>query len=127
MDGVALKQAVKAWASAPDAEKAARFTSTEAVRWLEWGVRSYQNFALGLAFLVRGRGLLTAGVSRPIAYLMGSPVPPTWCRAGVVGSEGFSRTETDCNRGGPRPGPRVNDLAGRGRLADAGLGATVTW
>jgi len=34
VDGVALKQAVNAWASAPDAEKAARFASAEAIRWL---------------------------------------------------------------------------------------------
>lgn len=37
VDGVALKQAVNAWAGAPDAEKAARFASAEAIRWLEWG------------------------------------------------------------------------------------------
>jgi hypothetical protein len=37
VDGVALKQAVSAWASAPDAETAARFASAEAIRWLEWG------------------------------------------------------------------------------------------
>jgi hypothetical protein len=35
VDGVALKQAVNAWASAPDTEKAARFASAEAIRWLE--------------------------------------------------------------------------------------------
>src|SRR5919197_3965008 len=58
VDGVALKQAVDAWASAPDAEKAARFASAEAIRWLEWGVRSYQSFALGLSLL-----LLAAAVS----------------------------------------------------------------
>jgi len=43
VDGVALKQAVDAWASAPEVEKAARFASAEAIRWLEWGVRSYQS------------------------------------------------------------------------------------
>ena len=36
VDGVALKQAVHAWANAPDAEKAARFAAAEALRWLEW-------------------------------------------------------------------------------------------
>ncbi len=35
VDGVALKQAVDAWVSAPDAEEAARFASAETVRWLE--------------------------------------------------------------------------------------------
>ena len=37
VDGVANKQADVAWVSAPDAEKAARFASAEAVRWVEWG------------------------------------------------------------------------------------------
>ncbi len=37
VDGIALKQAVDAWVSAPDAEKAARFATAEAIRWLEWG------------------------------------------------------------------------------------------
>jgi hypothetical protein len=46
VDGVALKQAVNAWASAPEAEKAARFASAETIRWLEWGTRSYQSFML---------------------------------------------------------------------------------
>ena len=42
VDGVALKHAVDAWASAPEAEKATRFASAETVRWLEWGMNSYQ-------------------------------------------------------------------------------------
>src|SRR5690606_40463453 len=36
VDGVALKQAVNAWASAPAAEKPARFAGAEAIRWIEW-------------------------------------------------------------------------------------------
>jgi hypothetical protein len=52
VDGVALKQAVNAWVSAPEAEKKARFASAEAIRWLEWGARSYENFALGIAVLL---------------------------------------------------------------------------
>jgi hypothetical protein len=72
VDGVALKQAVNAWANAPDAEKAARFASAEAIRWIEWGARSYQNFALGLALLLLAAAVArTAGLSRRIAYLMG--------------------------------------------------------
>jgi hypothetical protein len=39
VDGVALKQVVDAWASAPEAEKVERFATAEAIRWLEWGVR----------------------------------------------------------------------------------------
>jgi hypothetical protein len=95
VDGVALKQAVNAWASAPDAEKAARFASAEAIRWLEWGVRSYQNFALGLAFLLFAAAVLrTAWVPRPIAYLMGLSGLAYLVQGWVAGSEGFSPTHT---------------------------------
>src|ERR1051326_3737044 len=77
VDGVALKQAVNAWASAPEAEKAARFATAEAIRWLEWGMRSYQNFALGLAVLLLAAAAgWTAWVPRPVAYLVG-PGRPT--------------------------------------------------
>lgn len=95
VDGVALKQAVNAWASAPDAEKAARLASAEAIRWLEWGVRSYQDFALGLALLLSAAAVVgTAWVPRPIAYLMGLSGFACLAQGWVVGSEGFSRTHT---------------------------------
>jgi hypothetical protein len=72
VDGVALKQAVTAWVSAPDAQKAARFASAEAIRWLEWGVRSYQNVALGLAVLLFAVAAVRAAcVPRPVVALMG--------------------------------------------------------
>ena len=95
VDGVALKQAVDAWASAPDAEKAARFASAEAIRWLEWGVRSYQNFALGLALLLFAAAVVrTAWIPRPIAFLMGLSGLTYLVQGWVVGSEGFSGTHT---------------------------------
>lgn len=95
VDGIALKQAVSAWTSAPDAEKAARFASAEAIRWLEWGVRSYQNFALGLALLLFAAAVArTAWVPRPIAYLMGVSGLTYLMQGWVVGSEGFSQTES---------------------------------
>lgn len=95
VDGVALKQAVNAWAAAPDAEKAARFASAETIRWLEWGVRSYHDFALGLALLLFASAALgTAWVPRPMAYVMGLSGLAYWLQGWVVGSEGFSRTET---------------------------------
>lgn len=72
VDGIALKQAVSAWVSAPAAEKAARFASAESVRWLEWGMRSYHDYALGIAFVLAGVALArTALLARPIAYLAG--------------------------------------------------------
>ena len=96
VDGVALKQAVNAWVDAPDAEKAARFASAEAIRWLEWGMRSYQDFALGLAVLLFAAAVVrTAGVARPIAYLMGLAGLTYLVQGWVAGSEGFSGTETN--------------------------------
>ena len=95
VDGVALKQAVNAWASAPDAEKAARFASAEAIRWLEWGMRSYQDFALGLALLLFAAAVVrTAWVPRPIAYLMGLSGLTYLVQGWVAGSEGFSPTQS---------------------------------
>ena len=95
VDGVALKEAVTAWAGAPPAEKAARFASAEAVRWLEWGVRSYQDFALGLALLLFAAAVArTREVPRPIAALMGLAGLAYLVQGWVVGAEGFPRTET---------------------------------
>src|ERR687885_1246921 len=93
VDGVANKQADVAWASAPDAEKAARFASAETIRWLEWGMRSYQDFALGLALLLfAGAVVRTPWVPRPIAYLMGLSGLTYLVQGWVVGAEGFSGT-----------------------------------
>src|SRR6266498_757809 len=95
VDGVALKQAVDAWASAPDAEKAARFASAEVIRWLEWGVRSYQSFMLGLAFVLFATVIVwTARTPRPIGYLMGLSGLAYIVQGWVIGSEGFSATNT---------------------------------
>ena len=93
VDGVANKQADVAWVSAPDAEKAARFASAEAIRWVEWGMRSYHDFALGLALLLFAAALLrTALVPRPIAYLMELSGLTYLVQGWLVGSEGFSQT-----------------------------------
>jgi hypothetical protein len=91
VDGVANKLADNAWVSAPDAEKAARFASAEAVRWIEWGMRSYQAFTLGLAVLLFAVAVVrTAWVPRPIAYLMGLSGLAFLGQGWIVGSEGFS-------------------------------------
>lgn len=91
VDGVGNQQADIAWLSAGDAEKAARFASAEAVRWIEWGLRSYQGFTYGLALLLlAGTVGKSAGLPRPIGYLMALS-GLTWLAQGwVVGSEGFS-------------------------------------
>jgi hypothetical protein len=95
VDGVANKQADDAWVAAPAAEKAARFASAEAIRWLEWGARSYHDFALGLALLLFAAAVArTAWIPRPIAYLMGLSGLTYLVQGWVVGSEGFSGTHT---------------------------------
>jgi hypothetical protein len=93
VDGVANKQADVAWVSAPAAEKAARFATAEALRWLEWGMRSYQNFAQGLAVLLFAAAVArTAWIPRPIALLMGLSGLTYLVQGWVVGSEGFTQT-----------------------------------
>jgi hypothetical protein len=95
VDGVANKEVDDAWVAAPAAEKAARFASAEAIRWLEWGARSYQDFALGLALLLFAVAVArTAWVARPIAYLVGLSGLTYLAQGWVVGSEGFSGTHT---------------------------------
>src|SRR6266566_7089664 len=91
VDGVALKHAVDAWATAPQAEKVARFASAETIRWLEWSVRSYHSYLLGASFLLYGAVVArTAGVPRPIGYLMGLSGLAYIAQGWVIGSEGFS-------------------------------------
>jgi hypothetical protein len=93
VDGVANKQADVAWVNAPDAEKMARFASAEAIRWIEWGMRSYQDFALGIAlFLFAVAVVRTAWIPRPIASLMGLTGLAYLAQGWVVGVEGFSDT-----------------------------------
>ena len=95
VDGVGNKMVDAAWVSAPDVEKSARFASAEAMRWLEWGVRSYQDFALGLALLLFAAAVVrTVGLPRPIAYLMGLSGLTYLVQGWVTGSEGFSQTQT---------------------------------
>ena len=118
VDGVGNKEVDHAWVSAPDTEKAARFASAEAMRWLEWGARSYHDFALGLALLLIAAAIGGRGIPRPIAYLMGLSGLAYLVQGWVVGSEGFSRNAHDPDPGGVGPHPGVDDLAGRRRLAD---------
>jgi hypothetical protein len=65
------------------------------MRWLEWGARSYHDFALGLALLLIAAAIVgTTAVPRPIAYLIGLSGITYLVQGWVVGSEGFSQTHT---------------------------------
>jgi hypothetical protein len=94
VDGVALKQAVNAWVSAAEPEKAARFASAEAIRWLEWAARSYENFAVGLAVLLFAVAVgCTVSLPRPIAYVMGLSGLAYLAQGWMAGSYGFTPTQ----------------------------------
>lgn len=91
VDGILLKRAVDAWASAPDTDKVARFASAETARWLEEAITSYQGFVLGatlilLAVLI----VLTARVPRPIGYLLGLAGVGYLVSSWIIGESGFS-------------------------------------
>ena len=91
VDGVANQLADAAWMNAPEAEKAARFASAEVVRWIEWGMRSYQAFTLGLALLLFAVAVFrTAWIPRPIAVLIGLAGCAFLWQGWLVGTEGFS-------------------------------------
>jgi hypothetical protein len=95
VDGVALKQAVNTWVSAPDAEKAARFASAETVRWLEWGVRSYQNIVMGITLLlVAVDAARTLPVPRALAYLIALSGISFLVQGWLAGMEGFSHAQS---------------------------------
>lgn len=96
VDGVALKQSVDAWAAAPEAEKAARFAVAESVRWLEWGIRSYQDFALGLAMLLlAGAAWMSSRLPRSIGPLMGLSGLAYITQGWIAGAEGFSESQSN--------------------------------
>ncbi len=61
VDGVALKRAVDAWASAPEAQKHAAFAAAEAVRWTEIGMNSFSNSLTGLTLLLFGLAIALGG------------------------------------------------------------------
>jgi hypothetical protein len=91
IDGVALKQVVDAWASAPEAEKAARFASAEAIRFLEWGGRSYQDFMLGITFILFAIVIVaTARIPRLLGVLVGLTGIGYIIQGFITGAEGFS-------------------------------------
>ena len=54
VDGVALKWAVDAWASAPANQQDAAFAAALSVRWTEYALQSYANLLLGLTLILYG-------------------------------------------------------------------------
>jgi hypothetical protein len=68
VDGITLKRAVDAWASAPAEQETAAFAEAEAIRWTEMGMNALSYFLAGLILFLCG-----------LAIALGSPT-----RAGQV-------------------------------------------
>ncbi len=97
VDGGGNQQVDAAWEHATGADRAARFASAEAMRWLEWGMRSYHDYALGLALLLCAAALVAAGrraVPTGISWLMACSGVAYLAQGWVVGEEGFSATNS---------------------------------
>ena len=72
VDGVALKQAVDAWVSAPASQQSAFYAVVQGIRGVEWGMRSYVGLATGLTLVLLAVVIVsTRRISRPIGYIMG--------------------------------------------------------
>src|SRR5206468_12910259 len=92
---VTLKAAADAWFGAPAADQGARLAATEAVRWLEWAVRSYQRTMLGITLiLLSAQIVMTARIPRPIGVVMALSGFAYIAQGVVVGAEGFSSNLT---------------------------------
>jgi hypothetical protein len=64
IDGVALKQAVDAWADASGAAQTAiRFDDAQTVRWAEWGLNTYFRLLLGLTVTLFGITVIRTGIA----------------------------------------------------------------
>src|SRR5215210_3274064 len=74
VDGVALKWAVDAWASAPADQEVAAFSAAAALRWTEYSLQSFSFILLGLTFILYG-----------VAIALGT-VYPRWLGWVAVGS-----------------------------------------
>jgi len=62
VDGIALKRAVDAWASAPPNQQVAAFAAAEAIRWIEIGVNSLSFSLVGLTLVFYGIALMLSRV-----------------------------------------------------------------
>jgi hypothetical protein len=90
VDGVALKQAVDAWADASGAQKAVRFADAETVRWAEWGINSYFRLLLGLTLVLFGAAIVLTGMVPQWLGWVGGIVGVLYIATGIaVGYSGF--------------------------------------
>src|SRR5215212_4506088 len=91
VDGIALKRAVDAWASAPVAQETATFAAAEAVRWTEIAINSVSFFLTGLTLSLYGLAIALGTVyARWVGLIaMVSGAAFMYDGAVVVAYEGF--------------------------------------
>ena len=91
VDGVALKRAVDAWASAPDAQQTATFAAAEALRWTEIAMNSFSFFLAGLTLFLSGVAIALGKVYPRWLGLMAAVSGTAFMYDGavVVAYEGF--------------------------------------
>jgi hypothetical protein len=95
VDGVALKYSVTAWVSAPETEKAARFASAESIRWLEWGMRSYQDLMLGISLMLLAGAVIRGSYLRPATgWLLGLCGTAYLVQGWIAGVDGFTSQQS---------------------------------
>jgi hypothetical protein len=95
VDGVALKQAVDAWASSSGADRSARFANAETVRWLEWGTHSYHSVMLGLALVLFGVAMaLSKRLPAVIGWLAALSGLSYLAQGWILGTHGFSAEDS---------------------------------
>jgi hypothetical protein len=93
IDGVALKHAVDAWASAGPGEKDVAFRTAELARWLEWAATSYATLLLGTALVLLGVVVARSRVLPTwLGVLIAAPGVVNLVSGVLVGSQGFSAT-----------------------------------
>jgi hypothetical protein len=92
-DGIGNKQVDKAWVAAEGPQRAVRYATAEAMRWLEWGLSSYYSYTAGLALLVVGLAVAVCrpvSAARAIAVLVALSGVAMLARGGVSSAEGFT-------------------------------------
>ncbi len=91
VDGVALKHSITAWVNAPVKVKDARFAAAETVRWLEWGTRSYHDFAFSLALILfASAALMARTLPKFLAFLIALSALDFALQGWISGTSGFT-------------------------------------
>jgi hypothetical protein len=91
VDGITLRYAVDAWASAPASQKTAAFAAAEVARWTEIGVNSLSYFLAGLILFLYGLAIAPGRVYPRWVGLMAALSGAAFMYDGavVVAYEGF--------------------------------------